>query len=122
MSMNSDGMDQFKTRLPHNVGDDVVKINQHLQGVIEHGQEFVIYRTYDNIRKDACLGIHCFLLQLETRMERDAKLGRKFPETLYFQMDGGSENSNKTTLLIMSLLVAHRVFKTVLMTRIMRGH
>jgi hypothetical protein len=37
-------------------------------------------------------------------------------------MDGGMENANKTTLAICALLVAVKVFKTVIVTRIMRGH
>lgn len=32
MSMNTDGMDQFKTALPVHVGDDVQRVTQHLQG------------------------------------------------------------------------------------------
>ena len=31
-SINTDGMDQLKTGLPVNVGDDVTKVTQHLQG------------------------------------------------------------------------------------------
>jgi hypothetical protein len=32
MSINTDGMDQFKTALPVHVGDDVQRVTQHLQG------------------------------------------------------------------------------------------
>ena len=91
-------------------------------GVIEHGQEIVIYRTYENVRKDACLAIHCMLLQLERRMSRDQQMNRPAPEIFQLQMDGGMENANKTTLAICALLVAVKVFKTVVVTRIMRGH
>ena len=90
-------------------------------GVIEHGQEIVIYRTYENVRKDACLAIHCMLLQLERRMIRDQQMNRPAPEIFQLQMDGGMENANKTTLAICALLVAVKVFKTVVVTRIMRG-
>ena len=31
-SINTDGMDQVKTALPVHVGDDVLKVTQHLQG------------------------------------------------------------------------------------------
>jgi hypothetical protein len=37
-------------------------------------------------------------------------------------MDGGMENANKTTLAVCALLVVLKVFKTVVVTRIMRGH
>jgi len=33
-SINTDGMDQLKTALPVHVGDDVLKVTQHLQGNI----------------------------------------------------------------------------------------
>jgi len=33
MSINTDGMDQFKTALPVHVGDDVQRVTQHLQGI-----------------------------------------------------------------------------------------
>ena len=33
MSINTDGMDQFKTALPVHVGDDVQRVTQHLQGL-----------------------------------------------------------------------------------------
>jgi len=32
LSINTDGMDQFKTALPVHVGDDVQRVTQHLQG------------------------------------------------------------------------------------------
>ena len=49
-------------------------------------------------------------------------MNRPAPEVFYLQMDGGMENSNKTTLAISALLVVMGVFKTVVVTRIMRGH
>ena len=73
------------------------------------------------MRKDACLAIHCMLLQIERRMVRDQQLNRPSPEIFQLQMDGGMENNNKTTLAICALLSALRVFKTVIVTRIMRG-
>jgi hypothetical protein len=121
MSINTDGMDQFKTTIPRNIGD-IPQCGQHLQGVIEHGQEFVIYRSFDNVRKDSSLAIHCMLLQIERRLSRDAELNRKSPDTLFSQMDGGSENYNKTTLAIYALLVACGVFKTIICCRMSRGH
>ncbi len=47
---------------------------------------------------------------------------RPTPEVFYLQMDGGMENANKTTLALCALLVVMGVFKTVVVTRIMRGH
>ena len=93
-----------------------------LLGVIEHGEEIVIYRSYENVRKDACLAIHCMLLQIERRKIRDQQINRPSPEVFLLQMDGGMENNNKTTLALCALLVALKVFKTVVVSRIMRGH
>ena len=121
MSINTDGMDQFKTSIPRNIGD-IPQFGQHLQGVIEHGQEFIIYRSFDNVRKDSSLAIHCMLSQIERRLRRDIELQRKSPDTFYMQMDGGSENNNKTTLAILALLVACGVFRTVIVCRMSRGH
>jgi hypothetical protein len=70
MNINTDGMDQFKTSIPRNIGD-IPQFGQHLQGVNEHGQEFIIYRSFDNVRKDSSLAIHCMLSQIERRLRRD---------------------------------------------------
>ena len=53
---------------------------------------------------------------------RDAELNRPFPPTLYFQIDGGPENANKSTLALMALLVASGIFQQVILSRIPRGH
>ena len=62
------------------------------------------------------------LLQIERRLTRNQQMNRPSPEVFYLQMDGGMENANKTTLSICALLVAMQVFKTVVVSRIMRGH
>ncbi len=122
MSINTDDMDQFKTSIPRNIGD-IPQFGQHLKGVIEHGhQEFVIYRSFDNVRKDSALAINCMLSQIERRMVRDKELKRRSPDTFYMQMDGGSENYNKTTLAFLALLVACGVFRTIIVCRMSRGH
>ena len=71
-------------------------IDQHLQGVIQHGQWTNIYRSFGNIGGGANLAIHVMLLDLFDRYERDHQL----PGTLYLRNDGGSENANKTFLAI----------------------
>jgi hypothetical protein len=61
------------------------------------------------------------LLQIERRLTRDKQLNRPSPDVFYLQMDGGMENANKTTFAVCALLVV-LIFKTVVVTRIMRGH
>lgn len=93
MSMISDGMNKNHSKVPWygNLCEFSYPISMHLQCIIEHGQEVVIYRTFENVRQDTNLAIHCFLSQLERRRNRLKKL----PEILYLQYDGGSENANK---------------------------
>jgi hypothetical protein len=62
------------------------------------------------------------LLQLERRINRDRQFNRPPPDVFLLQMDGGMENNNKTTYAICALLCALGVFKTVIVSRIMRGH
>ena len=115
-----DGMAQSHTILPweKNLHMSSHTIDQHLQGVIQHGQWTNIYRSFWNIGGGANLAIHVLLLDLHHRFERDGKL----PPTIYMRNDGGSENSNKTFLAICELLVATRICKTVFVTRLPVGH
>ena len=92
-----DGMDQNHTRLPragvNQTWPDA--ISQHITGVLEHGKGVTLYRNYDNVHKGANLTITVFLAQLELwRNDHDGN----FPETIYLQVDGGSENANRYLL------------------------
>lgn len=122
MSINTDGIDQFKTNCPVNIGVPTECMTQHLQGVIEHGQEYLMYRTFPNVKKDANLAIHCLLLQIERRFQRDRVSDRPSPSTLFIQFDGGSENFNRTSFAIMELLVSKRVFQQIYVSRLLVGH
>ena len=115
-----DGMAQSHTILPweKNLHMSSHTIDQHLQGVIQHGQWTNIYRSFGNIGGGSNLAIHVMLLDLFDRYERDNKL----PGTLYLRNDGGSENSNKTFLAICELLVASRICQTLYVTRLPVGH
>lgn len=44
------------------------------------------------------------------------------PPTVYFQIDGGSENANKYTLAICELLIARRLCRRIILTRLPVGH
>lgn len=119
VSLISDGMAQNHTRLPWlaNMKDFSECLPQHIQGIIDHGKEFVVYRTFHNILVDSNLAIHCLLLQLENKI-----VNGKLPSTIYFQIDGGSENANKYTLALCELLIAQRLCRKVVLTRLPVGH
>lgn len=72
LSINTDGMTQSNCKIPYlqNLAEFPGQhLQQHIQGVLEHGREFVVYRSFNNVRHGANLAIHCLLLQLENRME-----------------------------------------------------
>jgi hypothetical protein len=60
LSTISDGMAQCHCQLPwfRNKLSSAEKLNLHLQGVLEHGNEFVTYLTYDNIKSGENLTMH----------------------------------------------------------------
>ena len=47
---------------------------------------------------------------------------KKLPETIYHQVDGGPENANNLILGICELLVAKRLVREVVLTRLPAGH
>jgi hypothetical protein len=120
MSLIIDGMSQNHTKLPWlgNQKDFPEPLDQHLQGILEHGQGFTMYRTFNNLANDANLNIHCLLMHLESRIKRFGCL----PPTIYIQVDGGSENANKYMLAICELLVSRRLTKEIFFTRLPVGH
>lgn len=77
-----------------------------------------MYRSYANVCHDANLAIHCLLLTLERQQAEPGGL----PETLFLQVDGGSENVNKWTMAVIELLIAHRITKRVYLNRLLVGH
>ena len=120
MSIIIDGMAKNHTVLPHiaNMKQFPCPLPMHLQGVIEHGQRFTLYRTFVNVNEDSNLAIHCILRQMEDRMQRFQKL----PPTIFIQIDGGSENANKYVLGLCEFLVARRLTSKIYLTRLPVGH
>jgi hypothetical protein len=123
MSIIIDGMDQNHCRIPR-PGQDLAypneQLTQHITGLLEHepGVGLTVYRNFENISKGANLTIHCILLQIEGFLERHGQ----FPEEIYVQLDGGSENANKYVLGFLELLVARCIAKKVVFTRLPVGH
>lgn len=120
MSFISDGMAQTHTQLPWNgnIRGFSECLPQHLQGVLVHGSELLLLRTFHNLKNDANLGIHCFLLTLERRLMQEGRL----PDTIFVRIDGGSENANKYLLAVCELLVARRLTKNIVLSRLPVGH
>lgn len=120
MSVILDGMAQVHTDLPYygNKTTFAYRIAMHLLGLLEHGQKFVMFRTFGNVKCDGDLVLYCLFSQIENRRKRFGRL----PPTLYLQTDGGSENANATMLGMLELLVIRGVFKTVVWNRLPVGH
>jgi len=125
MSLIIDGMQQGHSEIPYqaNQAQFPNKIKQHLQGVIEHGDNFTMYRSFANVQSASNLNIHSFLLQLERRT-LDKRYGGKLPKTIFLQIDGGSENATDSLLAICALIVAHRLcgVEEIILSRLPVGH
>lgn len=120
LSLVTDGMAQSHCVLPwqKNLAKAVTTIPQHIQGVIMHGRKTIFYRTFHNLKNTANLQVHTFLLSLEKVRSEKGKL----PDVLYYQIDGGSENTAKLVLYLCELIVARRLVKQVVLSRLMVGH
>jgi len=120
MSLIIDGMDQNHCKVPYLGGQDTFKdsIKQHITGVKEHGVGLTLFRTFNNVRKSANLTIYCILKKLEDFRKRHGY----YPEKLFVQVDGGSENANQYVLSAMELLVIKRCCREVFFTRLPTGH
>lgn len=105
-----------------------------------HERRLTIYRTFENLSLTANVSLHCWLLSLE---EEYIANNKKLPDTLYHQVilylsrllilrftflsygnqiDGGSENTAKYVLGICELLVAKRLTRRIVLSRLPVGH
>ena len=120
-SLISDGMAQIHCQLPYQAGlsDFPVKLPQHIQGVLVHGKLMDVHRTFHNVVNNANASIHSFLLTLEKLYKQNEN---RFASKLYYQVDGGSENTAKVMFGIAELLVAKGHLKEMFITRLPVGH
>ena len=120
LSMIMDGMAQSHSELPYLAGkaEFPKKLKCHLQGSIIHGKGFTVYRTFHNVKPGSNLAIYVWLAQLEALMKDN---GDKLPDTVCVQIDGGAENANVALLGIAELLVAKKLCKKVVITRLPPG-
>ena len=121
LSTISDGMQQNHCFLPWygNQKMPALHIKQHLQGVMMHGHNMTVYRTFANVGGGCNLAIQTWLLSLERHYYTH---GKKLPPVLYHQIDGGPENANAEFLALCALLVACKLVKKVVLTRLPVGH
>ena len=87
-------------------------------GVKEHGVGLTIFRNFDNVSKGCNVTIFCILMMLEKFNIRHGY----YPEKLYLQVDGGSENANQYVLAMLELLVVKRCCRDVYYSRLPAGH
>jgi hypothetical protein len=120
LSLIADGMQQSHCILPWQGNQNTFSntLSQHLQGVLLHGRSIEIFRTFHNIVNTSNLSIHCLLFALELTL----RIEHKLPNTIYYQIDGGSENTSRNVLGICELLVARGLCKKVVLTRLPVGH
>jgi len=91
---------------------------QHIQGILNHGRNLTLYRSFNNISNGSNLAIHTWLLNLEEVYLREGKL----PDIIFVQIDGGSENANVTMKGICELMVSRHLTKKIVLTRLPKGH
>lgn len=93
-------------------------LTQHIQGVLMHGRKTIFYRTFHTVDNTSSLQIHTFLLSLEKIRTEMGVL----PDTLYYQIDGGSENTARAVYFLCELIVARRLVKCIKLCRLLVGH
>ena len=91
-----------------------------MTGCLEHGNHtFNIYRCFDNLIDGANFTIFILLDQIETWKRNHEG---NFPKTIYWQVDGGSENANRYCLAVCELLIARTPIEEIWFTRLPVGH
>ena len=121
MSIIIDGMDQQHSECPYlgtqsSFGSNPLK--QGIIGVKEHGHGVVLFRTFETVPKGASLTIYIILYMLDRFRKRNGY----FPEKLYVQVDGGSENANRYVLGLLELLAIKRIVRVCFYSRLPTGH
>ena len=117
MSSIIDGAAAEHCIIPHLGESQQMKpgFDQHIEGVLQHGRGFTLYRTFPHVAKSADLVIYCLLKELERWYNEH---NSTFPEIWYIQIDGGSENANKYVLAALEYLVIKRLVRKIVLTRL----
>jgi hypothetical protein len=119
LSTITDGMQQNRCMLPWYAHrkPPPTHLKQHLQGILMHGKNVRVYRSFSNVCVNANFCVHTWLLSLEELYKKG-----KLPPVLFHQIDGGSENANVLYLLICFMLVAKGLCRKVVLSRLLPGH
>lgn len=119
LSIITDGMAQSHCELPYYANVEQGEcLTQHIQGVMCHGRFVNMYRTFNNTFTAANMQIHTLLLSLEDAARHKDGL----PDTIFIQIDGGAENVSKSMIGMCELLVARKIVKRIVLSRLMVGH
>ena len=84
-------------------------LEQHVTAVRRHHHGLRFYCTHNTVHKGASLTAYILLSELEEFYKEHGF----YPEELYIQLDGGSENANQTVLALLELLVVKKVLRLV---------
>jgi hypothetical protein len=122
-----DGMAQAHNVLPSysKSGAQVAAktFDTHFQGFITHGVGFTIFRSFGNVGKGNNVALHAWLTHLEREYFERKKLGyNALQDTIFYEIDGGSENANNVTLAAAEMLIIWGLTKKVVITRLPPGH
>jgi hypothetical protein len=123
VSTIGDGMQQGHNRIPHmgaSASQLVETLDTVLQGILVHHKRIVFYRHFANVRKGANVAIYAWLCELEKQVKESTE--HVLPDTIFHQIDGGSENVAKTTIAIAEWLILKGLTKRVVLTRLPVGH
>ncbi len=89
-----------------------------ITGALVHGEGMTLFRTLNNVHKGANLTIFILLHVLNKWVIKY----KRYPDEIFFQADGGSENANKYVLAFMEFLVAKRLAQRAYFSRLLVGH
>ena len=122
-----DGMAQAHNVLPSysKSGAQVASktFDTHFQGFITHGVGFTIFRSFGNVGKGNNTALHAWLTHLEREYIKRKEQGYStLQDTIYYEIDGGSENANNVTLAAAEMLIAWGLAKKIVITRLPPGH
>jgi hypothetical protein len=120
LSVIIDLEDSSKTGLPYLAKEAPFthKLDHHLTGAKLHGDHVRFFPTMNTVGKSANLTCYCLLRSIEMFYAKH----KRFPEVIYIQIDGGSENANETVLALCELIILKRFGKTLLLCRLPAGH
>lgn len=84
MSLIADGMQQAHCLLPWqgNLYQFSPHLPQHIQGVVNHGRNIKMFRTFHNVSNNANLSLHCFFKSLNATLDDEGRL----PDCISYQV------------------------------------